>query len=58
MGENADNEYQEKTYVNVNLVPLEEKFDTTTSLLTYEIFWQKKVIKLKLLRHRFNPFRL
>lgn len=44
MGANADNEYQEKTYVNVNLVPLEEKFDTTTALLTYERFWQKKVI--------------
>lgn len=44
MGANADSEYQEKTYVNVNLVPLEEKFDITTALLTYERFWQKKVI--------------
>jgi hypothetical protein len=50
MGENEDNEYQEKTYVNVNLVPLEETIDTTTSLFTYEIFWKKKMIKIKLLR--------
>jgi hypothetical protein len=42
MGENVDNEYQEKTYVNFNLLPLEEKFDTTTGLLTYELFWNNK----------------
>jgi hypothetical protein len=58
MGENVDNEYQKETYVNVNLVPLEEKFDTTTTLLTYEIFWKNKMIKLKLLRQIFEPFRL
>ncbi|XP_065006915.1 receptor-like serine/threonine-protein kinase ALE2 isoform X1 [Musa acuminata AAA Group] len=34
---------QGKTRVTIYLVPLGEKFDTTTALLIYERLWQKKV---------------
>ncbi|KAF3791290.1 Receptor-like serine/threonine-protein kinase [Nymphaea thermarum] len=43
MGADADNQDQEKTVVNIDLVPLGEKFDNATALLIYERFWQKKV---------------
>lgn len=43
MGASADNQNQEKTAVDINLVPLGEKFDNTTAILTYDRFWQKKV---------------
>lgn len=43
MGATADSLDQGKTMVNIDLVPLGEKFDNTTALLTYERFWQKKV---------------
>ncbi|XP_058094950.1 receptor-like serine/threonine-protein kinase ALE2 isoform X2 [Magnolia sinica] len=43
MGAGADSQDQGKTIVNIDLVPLGEKFDNTTALLTYERFWQKKV---------------
>ncbi|KAM7527358.1 hypothetical protein LguiB_030768 [Lonicera macranthoides] len=43
MGASADDQDQEKTAVDINLVPLGEKFDNTTAILTYDRFWQKKV---------------
>ncbi|KAK3007569.1 hypothetical protein RJ639_014415 [Escallonia herrerae] len=43
MGATADSQSQEKTAVDINLVPLGEKFDNTTAMLTYERFWEKKV---------------
>lgn len=44
MGANADTRDQEKTFVSIDLVPLGERFDNTTALLTYQRFWQKKLI--------------
>ncbi|KAJ8534617.1 hypothetical protein K7X08_016345 [Anisodus acutangulus] len=43
VGASADNQNQEKTIVDINLVPLGEKFDNTTAMLTYERFWKKKM---------------
>ncbi|CAN6476982.1 unnamed protein product [Victoria cruziana] len=43
MGADADKQDQEKTVVNIDLVPLGEKFDNATALLIYERFWQRKV---------------
>nr|KYP70762.1 Serine/threonine-protein kinase PBS1 [Cajanus cajan] len=43
MGATADSQNQERTIVDINLVPLGEKFDNTTAALTYERFWHKKV---------------
>lgn len=43
MGASADSQNQGRTIVDINLVPLGEKFDNTTALLTYERFWQKEV---------------
>ncbi|KAA8550681.1 hypothetical protein F0562_002365 [Nyssa sinensis] len=43
IGASADSQNQEKTMVDINLVPLGEKFDNTTATLTYERFWEKKV---------------
>ncbi|XP_042516793.1 receptor-like serine/threonine-protein kinase ALE2 isoform X2 [Macadamia integrifolia] len=43
MGASADIQDQGKTVVDINLVPLGEKFDSTTAMLTYERFWHKKV---------------
>ncbi|KAF3658789.1 Receptor-like serine/threonine-protein kinase ALE2 [Capsicum annuum] len=43
VGASADNQNQERTIVDINLVPLGEKFDNTTAMLTYERFWKKKV---------------
>ncbi|GAV74161.1 Pkinase_Tyr domain-containing protein [Cephalotus follicularis] len=43
MGATADSENQGKTVVDINLVPLGEKFDNTTALLTYDRFWHNKV---------------
>lgn len=31
------------TVVDINLVPLGDKFDNTTATLTFERFWQKKI---------------
>ncbi|XP_047315199.1 receptor-like serine/threonine-protein kinase ALE2 isoform X5 [Impatiens glandulifera] len=42
-GANADSQNQERTIVDIYLVPLEDKFDNITAMLTYERFWQKKV---------------
>ena len=39
----ADGQNQESTVVNINLVPLGEKFDNTTAVLTSDRFWHKKV---------------
>lgn len=43
VGASADIQNQERTAVDINLVPLGEKFDNTTAMLTYERFWQKKL---------------
>ena len=43
MGATADSQNQGRTIVDINLVPLGEKFDNTTAALTYERFWHKKV---------------
>lgn len=43
MGATADSQNQGRTSVDINLVPLGEKFDNTTAALTYERFWHKKV---------------
>lgn len=43
VGASADNQNQERTIVDINLVPLGEKFDNITAVLIYERFWKKKV---------------
>ncbi|XP_024932241.2 receptor-like serine/threonine-protein kinase ALE2 isoform X2 [Ziziphus jujuba] len=43
IGANAADEQPEKTVVLIDLVPLGEKFDNTTALLTYQRFWHKQV---------------
>ena len=43
IGASADNQNQGRTLVEINLVPLGEKFDNTTATLTYDRFWEKKV---------------
>ncbi|KAF2292666.1 hypothetical protein GH714_026541 [Hevea brasiliensis] len=43
MGASADSQNQGKTVVDINLVPLGDKFDNTTAILTYDRFWHKKV---------------
>ncbi|XP_054803448.1 receptor-like serine/threonine-protein kinase ALE2 [Prosopis cineraria] len=43
MGASADSQNQGRTVVDVNLVPLGEKFDNTTAVLIYDRFWHKKV---------------
>lgn len=43
MGATADGQNQGRTIVDINLVPLGEKFDNTTAALTYERLWHKKV---------------
>ncbi|XP_057835383.2 uncharacterized protein LOC131045786 isoform X7 [Cryptomeria japonica] len=44
MGANAYSQDEEKTIVDIDLVPLGENFDNTTALLIFERFWQKKVM--------------
>ncbi|XP_042377976.1 receptor-like serine/threonine-protein kinase ALE2 isoform X1 [Zingiber officinale] len=43
MGATASTKDPEKTTVSIDLVPLGEKFDKMSALLTYQRFWQKKV---------------
>ncbi|CAN0897748.1 Receptor-like serine/threonine-protein kinase ALE2 [Linum grandiflorum] len=43
MGATADSQNQGETVVDVNLVPLGDKFDNTTATLIYQRFWHKKV---------------
>ncbi|XP_075508383.1 receptor-like serine/threonine-protein kinase ALE2 isoform X1 [Primulina tabacum] len=43
IGASADSQNQERTVVDINLVPLGEKFDNTTAILTYQRFLHKKV---------------
>ncbi|KAH6766679.1 Protein kinase superfamily protein [Perilla frutescens var. hirtella] len=43
IGASADSQDQEKTVVDINLVPLGEKFDNTTAILTYQRILHKKV---------------
>ncbi|XVE78017.1 hypothetical protein DITRI_Ditri13aG0110400 [Diplodiscus trichospermus] len=42
-GATADTQNQGRTLVEINLVPLGEKFDNTTAKLTYERLWHKRV---------------
>lgn len=44
IGANADSQQAEKTIVNIDLVPLDEKFDSTTAMLTFQRFWHKQVV--------------
>ncbi|KAK4756530.1 hypothetical protein SAY87_006657 [Trapa incisa] len=43
MGANADSQNQGRTVVDIDLVPLGEKFDNTTADLIYERFWHKSL---------------
>lgn len=43
IGASADTQNQEKTVVDINLVPLGEKFDNTTAILTYQRILHRKV---------------
>ncbi|KAE8685052.1 Receptor-like serine/threonine-protein kinase ALE2 [Hibiscus syriacus] len=43
MGATADTQNQERTLVEINLVPLGEKFDNTTAILTYERLLHKRL---------------
>ncbi|EPS58016.1 hypothetical protein M569_16801, partial [Genlisea aurea] len=43
IGASADDQNQGKSIVDINLVPLGEKFDNTTATLTYQRFLQRKV---------------
>lgn len=43
VGASADTQSQEKTVVDINLVPLGDKFDNTTATLTYERLLRKEV---------------
>lgn len=43
MGASADSQNQGRTTVDINLVPLGEKFDNTTAILIYDRFWHNKV---------------
>ncbi|KAI3526540.1 hypothetical protein L1887_05797 [Cichorium endivia] len=48
-GASADSENQGQTAIDVNLVPLGERFDNVTAALTYERFWRKKLFLNKTL---------
>ncbi|KAK1281779.1 Receptor-like serine/threonine-protein kinase ALE2 [Acorus calamus] len=43
MGANAATDQPDKTIVLIDLVPLGQSFDNTTSLLTFEKFWHKQI---------------
>ncbi|KAL3647673.1 Receptor-like serine/threonine-protein kinase ale2 [Castilleja foliolosa] len=43
IGASADDQNQERTVVDINLIPLGEKFDDTTAILTFQRFLHKKV---------------
>ncbi|XP_048598861.1 receptor-like serine/threonine-protein kinase ALE2 isoform X3 [Brassica napus] len=43
MGANAASEQPDKSIVLIDLVPLGDKFDNMTAMLTYQRFWSKKV---------------
>lgn len=43
IGASADSQNQERTVIDINLVPLGEKFDNTTAILTSQRFLHKKV---------------
>ncbi|XWS26694.1 hypothetical protein CRYUN_Cryun26dG0052200 [Craigia yunnanensis] len=43
IGANAASEQPEKTVVLIDLVPLGQKFDSTSAFLTYQRFWHKQV---------------
>ncbi|KAJ6698880.1 hypothetical protein OIU79_012212 [Salix purpurea] len=44
IGANAASQQPEKTIILVDLVPLEERFDNTTSRFIYQRFWHKQVV--------------
>ncbi|KAG7538246.1 Protein kinase domain [Arabidopsis suecica] len=43
MGANAASEQPDKSIVLIDLVPLGDKFDNLTAMVTYQRFWSKKV---------------
>ncbi|KAI3907778.1 hypothetical protein MKW98_008455 [Papaver atlanticum] len=43
MGASSDTQDQERTVIDIDLVPLGEKFDNTTALLISDRIWQKKL---------------
>lgn len=43
IGATSDTQDQEKTVVDINLIPLGDKFDNTTAILTYQRILHKKV---------------
>ncbi|GKU86177.1 hypothetical protein SLEP1_g735 [Rubroshorea leprosula] len=43
MGASADSQNQGRTVVDINLVPLGDKFDNTTAMLTYDRFMHERV---------------
>ncbi|KAB2074665.1 hypothetical protein ERO13_A07G153700v2 [Gossypium hirsutum] len=43
MGATADTQNQGRTLVEINLVPLGEKFDNTTAMLTYDRLFHKRI---------------
>ncbi|XP_041005559.1 receptor-like serine/threonine-protein kinase ALE2 [Juglans microcarpa x Juglans regia] len=44
IGANAASQQPEKTIVLIDLVPLGDKFDNPTALLTFQRFWHKQVV--------------
>ncbi|KAF9680479.1 hypothetical protein SADUNF_Sadunf06G0125300 [Salix dunnii] len=44
IGANAASQQPKKTIILIDLVPLEERFDNTTSLFIYQRFWHKQVV--------------
>lgn len=42
-GASADSENQGQTVIDVNLLPLWQRFDNVTAAFTYERFWKKKL---------------
>ncbi|THU49111.1 hypothetical protein C4D60_Mb06t06100 [Musa balbisiana] len=44
MGANVASDQPENTIVLIDLVPMEEKFDTATAFLSFEKFWHKDIV--------------
>ncbi|RWW71680.1 hypothetical protein BHE74_00020558 [Ensete ventricosum] len=44
MGANVASDQPENTIVLIDLVPVEEKFDTATAFLSFEKFWHKDIV--------------
>ncbi|XP_010443348.1 PREDICTED: receptor-like serine/threonine-protein kinase ALE2 isoform X2 [Camelina sativa] len=54
MGANAASEQPEKSIVLIDLVPLGDKFENMTAMLTYQRFWSKKVYIDELIFGRYD----